>query len=362
MKLKMLIINKYITKNLITNFLISTFLVVFIAFLTRIVHYADIITQDGGSIKDLLLILLLIQPKILSTIMPFTLSFASFFTYNSLIKNNEHTAIYNAKLSISNILKPLLLLSICLAFCIFILSSFVVPKSYNKMGEIQNNLVTQFSKNIIKPEEFINQKNVTIFIHDITQEKLSKGVVLLEKKDLNKTILVADSGVIYLTGGIVGIKGQDVYLFKKTDFAPSGISANLKNYNFSLTLLDSLNFNSTGVELKNNFTIIKELRISKMARKEFIQRFGMPFFAILLPFTLAIILLYHFNFGRNRASYVKIFSVCLMVAYISISGFGMINYFTLKYQNIFLYFANIFLIFIFTFFIIKAKFIQKLFK
>ena len=358
----MYLINKYILKNLFKNFFVSTFLFLFVALLTRVVHYSEIITEDGGSIKDLLLILLLIQPKIISVLTPFTASLSAFITYNALIKSNEHIAIYNAKLSQISIIKPLFYFCIPLFISVIITSNFIVPKSYKNIEKIQNNLAIQLSRSIIKPEEFIIQKNVIFFIYDITSEGLSKGVVIVDKRNENKTILAADEGKIYFTNGIFGIRGENIYLYKKTNIAKSGIKAHLANYDFSLTLKESLNLNSSTIELESNRVLFKALKKNKYARKEFLQRMGMPFFTIILPLSIAILLLYYFNFSRSRISYIKVVFASFVLGFICVSGFGAFEFFISRFEKFFLYFANIFLIFLILLFILRARFFVKFFK
>lgn len=358
----MYLVNKYILKNLFKNFLVATFLFVFIALLTRLVHYAEIITEDGGSITDLLLILTLIQPKIISILTPFTASLSAFITYNGLIKANEHIAFYNAKLSEVTILKPLCYFCFILFIFVFINFSFVVPHSYKNIEKIKNKLAIQLSTNIVKPEEFITQKGVIFFVHDITFERLSRGIIIIDKRNQGKTIFVANEGKIYFTNGIFGIRGEHVYLYKRNKLLPNGMKSILESYDFSITTKESLQSKSSSIEFESNKVVLKALKNDRYARKEFLQRMGMPFFVILLPLAIAIILLKFFNFSRNRISYSKVILSIALSAYIGASGFGAFGFFTSSFQNIFLYFINIFLIFLILLFTLNIRFFLKFFR
>jgi hypothetical protein len=245
---------------------------------------------------------------------------------------------------------------------LIITSSFILPKSYKNIEKIQNNLAIQLSQSIIKPEEFITQKNVIFFIYDITNEGLSKGVVIVDKRESNKTILAADEGKIYFTNGIFGIRGQNIYLYKHTDIAKNGIKASLANYDFSLTLKESLALNSSAIEKENNSVVFKALKKNKYARKEFLQRIGMPFFTIILPLAITILLLYYFNFSRSKISYIKVVFASFILGFICISGFGAFEFFISSVEKFFLYFVNIFLIFVILLFILRARFFVKFFK
>jgi lipopolysaccharide export LptBFGC system permease protein LptF len=335
----------------------TTFLFIFLALLTRVFHYSSLVTENNGSIIDLMQILLLIQPKIITILTPFTLFIASFITYNSLIQSNEHIAIYNFGINELGIVKPFFYLSGVLFCIIFLFSSILVPASYNKMNVIHTEIARKLSSSILKPKEFINQKNILVFINDVDSKKNAKGIVLIDERDpKSKTVVIANEGKIGFDGNKILFDAEKTFVSRKTDFSPAPLVSNFEEYKISF-FVDNLfdKVNEEALIISSADLIKKVFKGEKKFIKEFKVRFGWAFFTILIPFTAVVSMLKFFNFTRNRMKISHILIAILIFGYVVLSGLVGESRFNSPLKDLFFYYLNIFLIFAFLLFKLKLK-------
>jgi lipopolysaccharide export LptBFGC system permease protein LptF len=353
----MRLIDKYIFINLLKNFLLTTFVFLFLGLLTRIFHYSSLITENNGSMIDLLQILVLIQPKMLSILTPFTFFIASFLTYNSLVHANEHVAVYNCGLNEFGLVKPFFYLAGIL-FCLNIfLSAIIVPASYNRMNVIHNEIAQKLSSSILKPKEFISQKNVLIFIDDVTNDKIAKGIVIIDERNPNsKTVVVADEGKIGFDGNKILFDAGQTYVSRKTDFSNFPLISNFEQYKISFFISNLFDDKGSEASVISSSELVKRLlKGEKYFIKEFKVRFGWAFFTILIPFAIVVSILKFFNFTRSKTKLSHILATILIFIYIVSSGVLGESMLNSSIRDLFFYYLNICLIFGFLLFKLKLK-------
>ncbi len=278
--------------------------------------------------------------------------------YQGLIHANENTAIYTAGESDLKLLIPFFYFSGFLFIIYLILSSIIVPASYRKMETIHERLAVSFSNSLIKPKSFIEQKGVTIFINEAKNNKIAEGIIIIdERTPKEKSVIVSNSGNIWFNGESIIFKGEDTYLFSETKYSTLPLISHFKEYLVSFYIKS---FASGGSEKSISYQINKILfqelkKLNPAAIKEFKIRFGAPFFVILIPLSIIISLLIFFNSTRNRISLKNIFYTGALLAYVVFSSlFGEIAFNT-SLNYLFLYFTNIFLIFVFLGFMLKTR-------
>jgi lipopolysaccharide export LptBFGC system permease protein LptF len=354
----MKLVYRYILWNLIKTFAISTFVFLFIGFLTRVFHYSSILTEDGGTLLDFGLILLLVQPKIIAALSPFTALVSCFLVYYGLIQTNENTAIYTAGESDLKLLIPFFYFSGFLFAIYLILSSIVIPASYRKMETIHERLAVSFSNSLLKPKSFVEQKGVTIFVNEAKNNKIAEGIIIIDERiPKEKSVIVSNSGNIWFNGESIIFKASDTYIFSETKYSTFPFFSHFKEYLVSFYIKS---FASVGGEKSISYQVNKILfqelkKVNPDAIKEFKVRFGAPFFAILIPLSMIISLLIFFNSTRNRISLKNILYTASLLSYVIFSVlFGEIA-FNASLSYLFLYFTNIFLIFVFLGFMLKTR-------
>ena len=354
----MKLIDKYILINLLRNFAIATFLFLFLGFLTRVFHYIGIITEYGGTVGDFISLILLVQPKILAVLTPFTALIASFITYNSLIHANEHTAIYNTGTSEFGIIRPFLYFAIGLFLLMIYLTSILVPSSARGMDGVHNKIALQVSGSLLKPKEFISQKGLLIFINE-ANNKVSEGVVILDDRDpAKKTLIISNEGVLGFDGSSILFDANEAYIARQTSFSEFPLISLFKEYKVSFLVKDQLTPNiDNSFNYKYNDEVFAEaIKGNRDAIKQFKIRFGWPFFVILIPFTIIACLLNYFYFTRNRLNLKHLVISFIIVSYVIFAGLFGEGTFNSSIKELFYYYLNIFLIFVFLLFKLRMKF------
>jgi lipopolysaccharide export LptBFGC system permease protein LptF len=355
----MKLIEGYIFKNLVKTFLLTSLLFFFISTLTRVFHYLNILTQHSASIYDFLSILILIQVKIFVVLAPFSLLISSILVYSKIISSNEHIACYNTGLSKIILAKPLLYLCFIIFFINAFASSVLVPFAYSKMDAIRNKLATQITSSFLKPKELINHKGLSIFINEVNEETISKGIVLIDEREpLKKSVIISDKGTIGFDGARLSFNGESAYINQKTDFSIFPLISTFEKYKIVMNFTNSNDANIKQSSVLSNKELIFQIKngmASKNIIEEFKRRFGWPFFTILIPLSALVCLINFFGFARSKAQFSYIAISVIVVGCTIIYALLGESAFNNSIRDLFIYYVNIILIFIFLLLKLKLK-------
>lgn len=117
----MRILRGYVLRELLAPFLLSLLFFTFIFLVGNLVKLADLLINRGVSLFDILKILLLLIPKLLSFTLPTSVLTAILLVFGGFAQNNEITAIRASGISLFSVMLPVLL--VCFLFS---LASLVV--------------------------------------------------------------------------------------------------------------------------------------------------------------------------------------------------------------------------------------------
>ena len=152
------LIDKYILKKFILNLVIalSSFIIIFI--IVNIIDFLDKFIERGISSKEILLYYYFTIPYFISIALPMSILISTIFTFGTLQKNNEITAIKASGISIRRAGISILISGIIFCFLSFFFENIIVVNSIQKRQEIERKL-KPLDKRYIK-----NRKN-DIFYH-----------------------------------------------------------------------------------------------------------------------------------------------------------------------------------------------------
>ena len=105
------IIDKYIIKELIKVFLISTGALTMVLYLDKFLFMAEMIVNRGVSFLEMCKIMLYISPSFLALTVPMGVLVASVVTFNQFSSNNEWIAMKACHLSFLHTMKPVIAFS-----------------------------------------------------------------------------------------------------------------------------------------------------------------------------------------------------------------------------------------------------------
>lgn len=354
----MKLLQTYFATNILKAFALSMFALVPFGLLSRIIHYSPLFMNAGTDITDVLSILFLIQPKVITVLLPFCLSIGCFVVYNNIISTNEHIAIYSTGKGNELMLTPFFFISIFITLFSLILSNFVVPNTYVRMSEIHKKVAAKISTALLKPNHFIEQKGVVVFINKINPTKIAEGIIIIDDRKKEKsTIIVADKGIIGLNNAGITLDSEKTTIIKYTEYGPFPFFIDFESYYVAIGIKNKVKDEITQLSYRETTFLIEQLFQKNFAvLSELKTRIGWPCFVILIPLSIIACLLRFFSFRRSKVKTIHIVYSIVIFSYVCISGIA--NFIISKdpVLELFLYYLNICLIFCFLLFMCKRKF------
>ncbi|MDA5193645.1 LPS export ABC transporter permease LptG [Govanella unica] len=123
-------IERYLGRSFLINFLILLISVtVILQILDLLTTSEDILSPPGATYMSILHYIQLRFPQLLAQFVPFTALLAAILTYSTLNQHSEITVMKAAGLSAYQIIAPLVMVSMAIAFCHFIFNETVVTSS-----------------------------------------------------------------------------------------------------------------------------------------------------------------------------------------------------------------------------------------
>lgn len=352
------IVQKYIFRTQLKMLVLSTCIFLFISLLTRIIHYGELVSSASVKLYDIFRVMLLVQPKIIFSLLPFTFLISCFITYNSLISSNEHTSIYNTGKGNFYLISPFFSLAAPLFFILLLLSNYIIPKAYIKIENIQEKIALGISSNLIKPKEFTEHNGILLFIYKANEGKTLSNILLADRRNSQENLfLVANEGIIGFNGSEATLDSSETYLKKYTSYTSFPMLFSFENHFISINLGKKLSIRSSSfLSYESTFSLLQKLNNNnEHAIRELQMRIGWPFFIFLIPLSAITCLLYFFNFNRNKISLLSITLSGAIIFYIIFSAVYSDRIFNFGKASFLLYYLNIILIFTVLLFMCRGK-------
>lgn len=258
-------LNLYITKQIIIGFLLVSFSLMSIIWLSQSLRFLDLIASDGISISVFVKMTSLLMPRIFSILAPISLFAAILFIYNRMLSDQELVVMKSAGISPWQLAKPSVWAGIALLLFNIWLMNFGIPLSETAFKNLQWKVKNNVSHLMFREGEFTNlqkDKNLTVFISSHESDNSVKGILINDERNPQKrSTITAEKGVIVTTPAgprIILINGTHQELSKNNsrfssvnferyslDFGLKGAKANKKNsarthsFNELITALDN---------------------------------------------------------------------------------------------------------------------------
>jgi len=123
------ILRRYALRELLTPFLLSLLFFTFVFLVGNLVKLADLLINKGVSLFDILKILILLIPKLLSFTLPTSVLTAVLLVFGGFAQNNEITAMKASGVSLFSVMLPVLLVSLLLSFLSLFLNDQVQSRA-----------------------------------------------------------------------------------------------------------------------------------------------------------------------------------------------------------------------------------------
>ena len=225
------IIDKYIFKELLKLFIISTGALTTILYLDKFLFMAQMIVNRGVSFMEMTLMMAYISPAFLALTIPMGVLFASVITFNQFSANNEWVAMKTCNWSFLELMKPVA----CFAILAYILANSVMfwalPWGNNSYKVLIYDIIKNRANIDIKPNIFNRDfKNLILLVKDRDQNSSLKSVFIAKNNGTDPPqIITSDEGIISSNPEILKIQ---LKLRKGTIHELSKERGNYKTLNF----------------------------------------------------------------------------------------------------------------------------------
>ena len=263
-------LNIYITKQIIIGFLLVSFSLMSIIWLSQSLRFLDMIASNGISIGIFVELTTLLMPRIFTILAPISLFAAVLFVYNRMLSDRELVVMRSAGISPWQLSRPAILVSIFIVICNIYVLNFGIPKAENAFNDLEWKVKNNISHLMFREGEFTTlQPELTVFISSHEEDGSVSGILINDERNpQNKSITTAEKGIIIKTDKgprIILINGnrQEISL-KSNHFS----SVSFAKYSVDFGIRGGKTRRKDSVRVKTFSELIKSLDNSALSQAE----------------------------------------------------------------------------------------------
>lgn len=245
----MKILSRYILKQVIIGFLLVTFSLLAMLWLTQSLRFVEMVTRQGLPVYLFAEMTSLLMPRIFNVLSPIALFVAVLFVYNRLIVDREMVAMQSAGISPIRIAQAAIIAGVLLVgFNVYVMN-WGIPSAERTFRDLEWRVKNNMTQMMLREGEFTTLKNgITVFIDKHEDDGSVSGIFVRDEGNPEKQVtLTAEKGRLIETKNgprILFINGVRQEIDKKT-------------YKFNSLAFTrySAEFNQTGGAHKKNQTV-----------------------------------------------------------------------------------------------------------
>ena len=209
----MKILNRYISKQILTGFLLVVFSLLSILWLTQSLKYISLVTSKGLPLYLFVEMTSLLMPRLFIILSPLAVFIAVLFVYNRMVMDRELPVIQAAGITPLQNASGAIIIGVVMAlFCLYV-NNNVIFLAEKKFNELQWRVKNDAGHLLFKEGEFTQvQPNLTVFVSSHEKDGSISGILVNdERKPGEKVTLSAEMGrIVYTDTGprIILVKGS----------------------------------------------------------------------------------------------------------------------------------------------------------
>jgi lipopolysaccharide export system permease protein len=291
------IIDVYIFKEMIPNFVTSLTVFTFIVLAGRILRLTEWMVNHGISLVQVLLITCYTLPYVLFFTLPMASLLASLIAFSRLNEDNEIIALRSSGISLYQLFPPVITFSIICYLLASFMAIYLLPKGNHSMARLLFEVAQSNISIGIKQGVFNDTiPNIVLYANQVSaQDQTMKGVFILDDRDpeLCNTIIARKGRIgsdpeqmsinLHLEGGSIFMVGKDLDTPKVLRF---------KSYDLNIELSEIMKRFSSRMKGEKEMSLSELRHHLKKAEKgsyqhnnlsiEFHRKFSIPFSCLLL--------------------------------------------------------------------------------
>lgn len=194
-------LNKYIVKQIMVGFLLVTFSLMSIIWLTQSLRFVELVTNKGLPVFLFVKMTSLLMPRIFVILAPIALFVATLFVYNRMLSDRELVVMKAAGISPWANAKPAIYVGLFMSFFNIYVNNVVIPAAEKAFNELEWEVKNDVSHLMFREGEFTTVDYfLTVFIQTHEKDGSVTGILVNdERKQGLKVTLSGERGRIVYT-------------------------------------------------------------------------------------------------------------------------------------------------------------------
>ena len=194
-------LNSYICRQIFVGFLLVTFSLMSILWLTQSLRFVEMVTNKGLPLGLFVKMTSCLMPRLFALLSPISLFVAVLFVYNRMLSDRELVVMQAAGISPWQNSKPAIYVGIFMSVFGLYVNNFAIPNAERAFDELEWQVKNDVSHLMFREGEFTTLQNaLTIFITSHEKDGSVKGVLINDERNPEKKVTVsAERGIILYT-------------------------------------------------------------------------------------------------------------------------------------------------------------------
>jgi lipopolysaccharide export system permease protein len=315
-------LNLYIFKQIGVGFLLVSFSLLSMLWLTQSLRFVEMVTNKGLPLRLFVELTSLLMPRLFSILSPIALFAAVMFVYNRLLADRELVVMQAAGISPWCNAKAAVFIGILLSlFSVYVLN-IGIPSAEQKFRNLEWEVKNNVSHLMFREGEFTTlQNNLTVFVTKHEPDGAVSGILLNDERNpkLRVTLSAEKGRIVYTDSGprIILVKGS------RQEISRDGqqfSSLKFDRYSVDLGANGSRQIKDAGVREKSLWELLnadKDVNLSPEERRKYIveghRRLLTPWYNLVFALLACTGLLVG-NFNRRGQGKIIFLSIVAMIA------------------------------------------------
>lgn len=194
----MKLLRSYTLKELLVPFCLAFLIFTFIFIVGNMVKMADLIINKGVSILDVMRVMVLLIPRLISFTIPTSALTAILLVFGGMAQNYEIIAMKASGINLFRLLLPVLIVSLVLSVFTLIMNDQVLPKTHFAYRKALKNILVKKPLAYLEEGRFIKEfDGYVLFIRKIDDNNVLRNITIYQPQDDRPTrTIIAERGEI----------------------------------------------------------------------------------------------------------------------------------------------------------------------
>ena len=313
-----MILTWYIFRQTLSNVLISTLVFVGIIWLSQSFKTIKLIINKGAGLLEFFILSAYSLPSWLLIALPFGTFAGCMISYLKLQNDKEIIVMKSAGINPLNLSKPAFFIAILVSIILFIISHFIMPKTYKNFKVLQNDIRNSSESLIIKDNVFIDlNKFQTIFISNLYENNQLEEIFIQDRSDPKFIVeFFAKKGSLNFENNIMLSMQNGTRI--STDLKGKSTILNFKSYDIEIKQESDKKTSSRVIEYNeyNFFELLKKSKNSKEKKGKLLAEAHSRNTIVFMPLVFCMIVMVVIlkdNYSRFFSIYRKTIGIGVLV-------------------------------------------------